>query len=102
MTSNGVGWRAKTQNEPIQFEVGLADWKTSSNLRTLISSLDIREFYFQMKKYSLKIFFDDNDDLQGEKKSKNLKFHNFLRFQFLKLRLLQIKRLNNFDSVSGT
>ena len=38
-------------------------------------------------------------DLQGEKKTKNLKFHNFLRFQFLKLRLLQIKRLDNFTVI---
>ena len=59
--------RAETQNEPIQFEVCFAVWKTSTNLRTLISSLDIWEFYFEIKKYSLKIFFDDNDGLARRK-----------------------------------
>ena len=53
VTSSDVKRRAETQNEPIEFEVSLAVWKTSSNLRTLISSLDIRENSEKISKFEI-------------------------------------------------
>lgn len=46
----------------------LAGWKTFFDFKTLISSLDIREFYFEMKKHSVKIIFVDNGALAKRKK----------------------------------